>query len=159
MYVQDTVYYDDVEEREDAGTPGIVQRVRASLVFWVKEHVGRDAVALRERVYADSAMARLLDNPCVEVLGNVAARRLPIFSFLVYPGAGSNRRLPLHGRFVARLLNDLFGVQARGGCACAGPYGHALLGVGEELSLGIRAAIVKVFNELKSFYVFLFLLF
>jgi selenocysteine lyase/cysteine desulfurase len=140
--MQDTVYYDDIEEREDAGTPAIVQKVRASLAFWVKEHVGRDAVALRERVYAEAAMARLLSNPSVEVLGNVAAHRLPIFSFIVYPG--DRRRLPLHGRFVAKLLNDLFGIQSRGGCACAGLYGHALLGVGEELSLRIRAAIVQV---------------
>ncbi|OEL14394.1 hypothetical protein BAE44_0024589 [Dichanthelium oligosanthes] len=153
---EDTVYYDDIEEREDAGTPPIVQKVRASLAFWVKEHVGRDAVALRERVYADAAMARLLSNPNVEVLGNVSARRLPIFSFLVYPGAGGarhdddgRRRLPLHGRFVAKLLNDLFGIQARGGCACAGPYGHALLGVGEELSLRIRAAIVRGYHGVK----------
>ncbi|TKW00350.1 hypothetical protein SEVIR_8G103000v4 [Setaria viridis] len=146
---EDTVYYEDIEEREDAGTPPIVQKVRASLAFWVKEHVGRDAVALRERAYADAAMARLLANPNVEVLGNVTARRLPIFSFLVYPPDGDHRRLPLHGRFVARLLNDLFGIQARGGCACAGPYGHALLGVGEELSLRIRAAIVRGFHGVK----------
>ncbi|XP_062197639.1 uncharacterized protein LOC133900497 isoform X2 [Phragmites australis] len=164
---EDTVYYDDVEEREDAGTPPIVQKVRASLAFWVKEHVGRDAVALRERVYAEAAMVRLLSNPNVEVLGNVAARRLPVFSFLVYPGgvdddddnsssvaaSATGRwkrpRLPLHGRFVAKLLNDLFGIQARGGCACAGPYGHALLGVGEELSLRIRSAIVKGYHGVK----------
>lgn len=160
--LQDTVYYDDIEEREDAGTPPIVQKVRASLAFWVKEHVGRDAVALRERVYAEAAMARLLSNPNVEVLGNVAARRLPIFSFLVYPDGGGDtssatatgtplrqRRLPLHGRFVAKLLNDLFGIQARGGCACAGPYGHALLGVGEDLSLRIRDAIVRGYHGVK----------
>jgi hypothetical protein len=160
--LQDTVYYDDIEEREDAGTPPIVQKVRASLAFWVKEHVGRDAVALREQVYAEAAMARLLSNPNVAVLGNVAARRLPIFSFLVYPGGGDDtssatattgsprqRRLPLHGRFVAKLLNDLFGIQARGGCACAGPYGHALLGVGEDLSLRIRDAIVRGYHGVK----------
>ncbi|GJN06761.1 hypothetical protein PR202_ga24517 [Eleusine coracana subsp. coracana] len=115
----DTVYYDDIEEREDAGTPAIVQKVRASLAFWVKEHVGRDAVAIRERVYAEAAMARLLANPNVEMLGNnntaAAARRLPIFSFLVFPGGRPRRRRsqqrqrPLHGRFVAKLLNDLFG--------------------------------------------------
>ncbi|XP_066381498.1 uncharacterized protein [Miscanthus floridulus] len=159
---EDTVYYDDIEEREDAGTPPIVQKVRASLAFWVKEHVGRDAVALREQVYAEAAMARLLSNPNVEVLGNVAARRLPIFSFLVYPGGEGDdtsyasatgsprrRRLPLHGRFVAKLLNDLFGIQARSGCACAGPYGHALLGVGEDLSLRIRDAIVRGYHGVK----------
>ncbi|CAO2152213.1 unnamed protein product [Urochloa humidicola] len=151
---EDTVYYEDIEEREDAGTPAIVQKVRASLAFWVKEHVGRGgAISLRERAYADAAMTRLLANPNIEVLGNVAARRLPIFSFLVYPPdsspTGDRRRLPLHGRFVARLLNDLFGIQARGGCACAGPYGHALLGVGEELSLRIRDAIVAGYHGVK----------
>nr|ACS49585.1 NifS-like protein [Oryza alta] len=149
---RDTVYHADVEEREDAGTPPIVGKVRAALAFWVKERVGRGgAVALRERAYADAAMAWLLGNPNVEVLGNVSARRLPIFSFLVFPGDGDDRRrrLPLHGRFVAKLLNDLFGVQARGGCACAGPYGHALLGVGDELSLRIRAAVVGGYHGVK----------
>ncbi|CAL4984797.1 unnamed protein product [Urochloa decumbens] len=150
---EDTVYYSDIEEREDAGTPAIVQKVRASLAFWVKEHVGRGgAISLRERAYADAAMSRLLANPNIKVLGNVsaaAARRLPIFSFLVYPPDSGDRRLPLHGRFVARLLNDLFGIQARGGCACAGPYGHTLLGVGEELSLRIRDAIVGGYHGVK----------
>lgn len=153
--MQDTVYYDDIEDREDAGTPPIVQKVRASLAFWVKEHVGRDAIVLREQVYAEAAMARLLSNPNVEVLGNAGARRLPIFSFLVYPGGGGGgvnedkQHLPLHGRFVAKLLNDLFGIQARGGCACAGPYGHALLGVGEDLSLRIRDAIIRGYHGVK----------
>nr|ACS49607.1 NifS-like protein [Oryza minuta] len=151
---RDTVYHADVEEREDAGTPPIVGKVRAALAFWVKERVGRGgAVALRERAYADAAMEWLLGNPNVEVLGNVAAPRLPIFSFLVFPGDGGDerrrRRLPLHGWFVAKLLNDLFGVQARGGCACAGPYGHALLGVGDELSLRIRAAVVRGYHGVK----------
>ncbi|KAF8663549.1 hypothetical protein HU200_055361 [Digitaria exilis] len=149
---EDTVYYDDIEEREDAGTPPIVQKVRASLAFWVKEHVGLDAITLRERAYAEAAMARLLANPNVKVLGNVTARRLPIFSFLIYPPCSDtdkDRRLPLHGRFVAKLMNDLFGIQARGGCACAGPYGHALLGVGDELSLRIRDAIVRGYHGVK----------
>ncbi|CAN6362816.1 unnamed protein product [Urochloa humidicola] len=150
---EDTVYYEDIEEREDAGTPAIVQKVRASLAFWVKEHVGLDAISLRERAYAEAATARLLSNPNIKLLRNVvSARRLPIFSFLVYPPdhtSDHRRRLPLHGRFVARLLNDLFGIQARGGCACAGPYGHALLGVGEELSLRIRDAIIEGYHGVK----------
>uniref|UniRef100_A0ACD5WAH7 Uncharacterized protein n=1 Tax=Avena sativa TaxID=4498 RepID=A0ACD5WAH7_AVESA len=147
----DTVYVSGVEEREDAGTPPIAGKVRASLAFWVKEHVGLRAIALREAVHADAAMRWLLSNPAVEVLGGVAAPRLPIFSFLVYPGATptGRRRLPLHGRFVARLMNDLFGIQARGGCGCAGPYGHALLGVGDELSLRIRSAILKGYHGVK----------
>ncbi|KAL5205091.1 hypothetical protein ABZP36_009962 [Zizania latifolia] len=163
----DTVYHDGIEEREDAGTPPIVGKVRAALAFWVKEHVGRGgAVALREQVYADAAMRWLIGNPNVEVLGNVTTRRLPIFSFLVFPGwadvvdydyvsgdaktrRSQRRGLPLHGRFVAKLLNDLFGIQARGGCACAGPYGQALLNVDDELSLRIRAAIVKGYHGVK----------
>lgn len=60
-------------------------------------------------------------------------------------GKGEKKKdKPVHGRFVAKLLNDLFGIQARGGCACAGPYGHYLLGVDEPLSLAFRSAILKV---------------
>uniref|UniRef100_A0A0D9XQA0 Aminotransferase class V domain-containing protein n=1 Tax=Leersia perrieri TaxID=77586 RepID=A0A0D9XQA0_9ORYZ len=161
-----TVYHSAVEAREDAGTPPIVGKVRAALAFWVKHRAGLSpAAAIREWGYADAAMAWLMENPRVVVLGNVKARRLPIFSFLVFPGSdggddwvngvdgvnggGSRRRLPLHGRFVARLMNDLFGIQARGGCACAGPYGHRLLGVGDELSLRIRDAILKGYHGVK----------
>ncbi|XP_047050948.1 probable cysteine desulfurase [Lolium rigidum] len=167
----DTLYYDDIEEREDAGTPPIVQKIRVSLAFWVKEHVGYDTMGLRERVYSEMAMNRLAKNPNVRVLGNTRVDRLPIFSFLVYPAvvkqslfngfdeAGSDeivtenmrssKQLPLHGRFVTRLLNDLFGIQARGGCACAGPYGHLLLDVDKELSLSLRSAILEGYSGLK----------
>jgi selenocysteine lyase/cysteine desulfurase len=161
--VQDTLYYDDIEEREDAGTPPILQKIRTSLAFWVKEYVGYDTMGLHERVYSEMAMKRLVNNPNVRVLGNTSADRLPIFSFLIYPsvkeklfdGFGETgcheqfenvrrKQLPLHGRFVTRLLNDLFGIQARGGCACAGPYGHILLDVDNETSLRIRSAIFEV---------------
>uniref|UniRef100_A0ACD5Y5S4 Uncharacterized protein n=1 Tax=Avena sativa TaxID=4498 RepID=A0ACD5Y5S4_AVESA len=169
---EDTLYYDDIEEREDAGTPPIIQKIRASLVFWVKEHVGYDTMGLRERVYSEIAMNRLAKNPNVRVLGNTRVERLPIFSFLVYPAmkkqslfngfdepggdeivaenaTRSSKQVPLHGRFVTRLLNDLFGIQARGGCACAGPYGHLLLDVDKELSLRLRSAILEGYSGLK----------
>ncbi|TVU51287.1 hypothetical protein EJB05_02698, partial [Eragrostis curvula] len=165
---QDTLYYDDIEEREDAGTPQIVQKIRASLAFWVKEYIGYDMMSLREQVYSEAAMKRLTSNPNIWVLGNTNVERLPIFSFLIYPPVkdsvfgvvdedGSHRsledvrrkRLPLHGRFVTRLLNDLFGIQARGGCACAGPYGHTLLNIEDELSLRIRTAILEGYSGLK----------
>ncbi|CAM0909550.1 unnamed protein product [Alopecurus aequalis] len=167
----DTLYYDDIEEREDAGTPPIVQKIRASLAFWVKEHVGYDTMGLRERVYSEMAMNRFAKNPNVRVLGNTRVDRLPIFSFLVYPAMKQSslfnefdepindelitenvrpsKKMPLHCRFVTRLLNDLFGVQARGGCACAGPYGHLLLDVDKDLSLRIRSAILEGYNGLK----------
>ncbi|CAN6353123.1 unnamed protein product [Urochloa humidicola] len=165
---EDTIYYDDIEEREDAGTPPIIQKIRASLAFWVKEYIGYDTMGLRERVYSEIVMKRLVINPNIRVLGNTSVERLPIFSFLIYPpvskskvdmanepgcysplGDASHKRLPLHGRFVTRLLNDLFGIQARGGCACAGPYGHTLLEIENELSLRIRSAILEGYSGLK----------
>ncbi|CAN6326053.1 unnamed protein product [Urochloa humidicola] len=151
----DTLYYDDIEEREDAGTPPIIQKIRASLAFWVKEYIGYDMMSIRERVYSEMAMKRLVINPSVLVLGNTKVERLPIFFFLIYPpvsnsgGVARHKRLPLHGRFVTRLLNDLFGIQASGGCACAGPYGHTLLNIENELSLRTRTMILKGYNGLK----------
>ncbi|GJN13596.1 hypothetical protein PR202_gb00317 [Eleusine coracana subsp. coracana] len=59
------------------------------------------------------------------------------------------KRQPLHGRFVTRLFNDLFGIQARGGCACAGPYGHTLLKIENDLSLRLRSAILEGYSGLK----------
>uniref|UniRef100_A0A0D9XXL7 Aminotransferase class V domain-containing protein n=1 Tax=Leersia perrieri TaxID=77586 RepID=A0A0D9XXL7_9ORYZ len=161
---EDTLYHDDIEEREDAGTPAIVQKIRASLAFWVKEYVGYDTMALHEQVYTEMAMKRLVNNPNVKVLGNTSAKRLPIFSFLIYPppmvdsiinngddrlGNVRRKRHPLHGRFVTILLNDLFGIQARGGCACASPYGNILLGINNDLSLRIRSALVEGYFGLK----------
>ncbi|KAJ8501119.1 hypothetical protein OPV22_011671 [Ensete ventricosum] len=148
---KDSVYHADIEEREDSGTPPIIQKIRAALAFWVKEYVGHDLITLREQAYTETALGRLLANPNIVVLGNTTVKRLPIFSFLVFPSSLGRKPegKPLHGRFVAKLLNDLFGIQARGGCACAGPYGHHLLGVDMDLSLRIRSAIHEGYNGLK----------
>ncbi|RCV35919.1 hypothetical protein SETIT_7G278100v2 [Setaria italica] len=135
---EDTVYYDDIEEREDAGTPQIIQKIRASLAFWVNEYIGYDTMSLRERVYSEIAMRRLVSNPNVRVHGCYSHFR-----------DVRRKRLPLHGRFVTRLLNDLFGIQARGGCACAWPYGRTLLKIENELSLRIRSAIIEGYSGLK----------
>ncbi|KAF8658081.1 hypothetical protein HU200_059546 [Digitaria exilis] len=113
-------------EREDAGTPQIIQKIRASLAFWVKEYIGYDMMSLRERVYSETAMKRLVSNPNVRVLGNTTVERLPIFSFLIYPpvsnsGDVKHKRLPLHGR----------------------PYGHTLLEIDNDLSLRIRSMILE----------------
>jgi selenocysteine lyase/cysteine desulfurase len=116
----------------------------------VKEYIGSDLIKVREHAFAKEAMKQLSRHPNIVILGNTQVERLPIFSFLVYPGSASNldsnKMNPLHGRFVAKLLSDLFGIQARGGCACAGPYGHHLLDVDKELSLCIRSAIKQVFQ-------------
>lgn len=161
---------EDIEEREDAGTPQIIQKIRASLAFWIKEYIGYKTISIQEHKYTKRALQRLLPNPNICVLGNTTETRQPIISFLIYTSSNElkidddtttrdkdigkvyqsrefdNNGLdkPLHGPFVAKLLNDLFGIQARGGCACAGPYAHSLLHIDRPLSLAFRSAVQKV---------------
>lgn len=122
-------FIEDIEAREDAGTPAIVQKIRAALAFWVKQQVGTEAIHRQEESYIRRAIERLGQNQKIEILGNTQAPRLAVLSFLVR----SDQRF-LHPRFVVRLFSDLFGIQARGGCACAGPYGHHLLHIDENRS-------------------------
>ncbi|KAJ6842843.1 uncharacterized protein M6B38_298860 [Iris pallida] len=148
---KDVVYCDDIEEREDAGTPAIIQKIRASIAFWVKERMGHAFIRTKEASFLQRALERLLNNDKVRVLGNTdRVDRQPIVSFLVYPeGGAAVSGKHLHCRFVTKLLNDLFGIQARGGCACAGPYGHVLLGIGIERSKAIKSAVERGWNGVK----------
>jgi selenocysteine lyase/cysteine desulfurase len=129
-------YLDDVEHREDGGTPDIVGAIRAGLVFRLKQAVGADTI----RAHEECAIRRAIDawayEPNLEVLGNPKADRLSIVSFVIHHGDGL-----LHHDFVVALLNDLFGIQARGGCSCAGPYGHRLLKIDAERSDAFRQVI------------------
>lgn len=168
--MQDTLYYEEIEERENGGTPQIIQIIRAALAFWVKEYIGYQMIDKQETYYIEKALKRLMSNKNIWVLGNTSVKRQAILSFLIFsttnsPSSemedgefrerkerelymwaetGNKRDKPLHGAFVASLLNDLFGIQARGGCACAGPYGHILLNISETSSLSFRSAIQKV---------------
>ncbi|KAH7566050.1 hypothetical protein JRO89_XS08G0074200 [Xanthoceras sorbifolium] len=126
---KDTLYLEDIEARENGGTPQIIQLIRAALAFWVKEYIGYDVINKQEEIYIQKALQRLLPNQNLQM--------------------GKKRDKPLHGAFVATLLNDLFGIQARGGCACAGPYGHSLLDVDEIQSHKIRSAIQKGYLGVK----------
>ena len=123
-------YVDDPVHREEAGTPAIVESIRAGLVFQLKQAVGVDTIRRHEESYWRRAVETWSANPALEVLGNTRADRLSILSFVV--------RRPhsryLHHNFVVALLSDLFGIQSRGGCSCAGPYGHRLLGIDLERS-------------------------
>jgi selenocysteine lyase/cysteine desulfurase len=116
------VYLADTEHREEGGTPAIVESIRAGLVFQLKQAVGAAEIRRREESFIRRAIARWRRQPNLEILGNPELDRLSIVSFVV---RHSGRHL--HHNFVVALLNDLFGVQARGGCSCAGPYGHHLL--------------------------------
>lgn len=118
-------YLDDPVHREEGGTPAIVEAIRAGLVFQLKEAVGIDVIRSHEEVYLRRAVAAWQAEPNIEILGNLDAERLSIVSFVIRAPSGRH----LHHNYVVTLLNDLFGIQARGGCSCAGPYGHRLLGI------------------------------
>jgi selenocysteine lyase/cysteine desulfurase len=131
-------YLPDPEHREEGGTPAIVESVRAGLVFQLKRAVGEAFIARREAVLVRRAIDSWRANPAIEILGDLDADRLPIVSFVVHTPGG--RRL--HHNFVVALLNDLFGIQTRGGCSCAGPLGHRLLGIGPDLARAFAAEAV-----------------
>ncbi len=158
-------YVDDIEHREEGGTPAIVESIRAGLVFQLKEAVGVEAIRKHEEDFIKRAIASWSTNPNIQILGNPDADRLSIVSFIVRYGERF-----LHHNFVVAVLNDLFGIQSRGGCSCAGPYGHTLLGINieessefeHEISLGcegIKPGWVRVnFNYFLSETVFQFII-
>ena len=122
--------------REEGGTPAIVESIRAGLVFALKQAVGTDVIAAREQQLWRGVLHRWENSPGIEVLGSRTAARLAVISFRIRHGARY-----LHHNFVVALLNDLFGIQARGGCSCAGPYGHRLLAIGPARSHAFREEI------------------
>lgn len=132
-------YVSDLVTREEAGTPNIIGDIRAGLVFLVKEAVGQDRIHAREAVFLEKAIKGWQDNPYLTLLGNDKAQRLPFFSFLVKDAQGQFASPQLF----TTMLSDLYGIQARGGCACAGPYGHRLLDIDKAQSERIYAALER----------------
>ena len=122
-------YIEDSEHREEGGTPNIIGSLRAGLVFKLKDTVGTDRIRDLEHRFIRRAIDSWSKNPNIDILGNHDADRLSIVSFVIR----SEGRV-LHHNYVVAVLNDLFGIQARGGCSCAGPYGHRLLGIDLETS-------------------------
>jgi selenocysteine lyase/cysteine desulfurase len=123
-------YLDDPVHREEGGTPAIVEAIRAGLVVQLKQAVGVDVIRGHEESFLRRAVAAWDGDPHIQILGNLDAERLSIVSFVVRRPGGKY----LHHNFVVAVLNDLFGIQSRGGCSCAGPYGHRLLGIDLETS-------------------------
>ena len=123
-------YLDDPVHREEGGTPAIIESIRAGLVFQLKDAVGVATIREHEESYWHRAVTAWSANPAIQVLGNTHSDRLSILSFVVKRPGGRY----LHHNFVVALLSDLFGIQSRGGCSCAGPYGHRLLGIDIERS-------------------------
>ncbi|HET6626816.1 MAG TPA: aminotransferase class V-fold PLP-dependent enzyme [Nocardioidaceae bacterium] len=142
-------YLDDPAQREEGGTPAIVDSIRAGLVFQLKQAVGIDVIRSHEEHYLRRAMAAWQQEPAIQVLGNLEAERLSIVSFVVRAPTGRY----LHHNYVVALLNDLFGIQSRGGCSCAGPYGHRLLDIDIERSRAFGRQIAHGCDGIKPGWV------
>lgn len=133
----DHEYTESLAAREEAGTPDVIGDIRAALVFMVKAAIGERRLAEREAELDARALARWRRNPHLELLGTDRPHRLPIFSFRVRDGRGGY----VHHQLFTRMLSDHHGIQARGGCACAGPYAHRLLGLDRAASEALHQAI------------------
>jgi selenocysteine lyase/cysteine desulfurase len=131
-------YSDSLEAREEAGTPDVIGDIRAALAFLVKDAIGLDEMRRLNDGFTRRAFAAWQGVPEIELLGPTSTGRLPIFSFRVRDGKGGY----VHQQLVTRMLSDRFGIQARGGCACAGPYVHRLLSIDAETSNRMRQAIL-----------------
>ena len=125
-------YVTDIESREDGGTPPVLQGIKAAMCIRLKEAMGVKNILRREEELLAIAFARLSEMKNVIILQGNVRKRLGIISFIV-KGA--------HYNLIVRLLNDKFGIQTRGGCSCAGTYGHRLLNVDQAWSHKIRRAI------------------
>lgn len=120
-------YIDHIEAREEGGTPAILGSIRAGLAFKLKNEVGASLIQEIEHQYITKAIETFKSHKNIFILGNTEAPRLSFMAFLIR----FNDKF-LHHNFVVALLNDLFGIQSRGGCSCAGPYGHDLLDINDE---------------------------
>jgi selenocysteine lyase/cysteine desulfurase len=142
-------YLADPAHREEGGTPAIIESIRAGLVFGLKDAVGVDTIRGVEADFLSRALESWARHPNIQVLGNPGAERLSILSFVVKRPGGKY----LHHNAVVAILNDLFGIQSRGGCSCAGPYGHRLLGIDIETSHEYEREIARGCEGIKPGWV------
>ncbi len=125
-------YVDDIETREDGGTPGFLQTIKAALCIKLKEQMGVEQMRIREEELVKIVFEEMPKIPQLHILADNIQQRLGIVSFYLEN---------VHFNLVVKLLNDQFGVQVRGGCACAGTYGHFLLNVSHDQSRQITELI------------------
>jgi selenocysteine lyase/cysteine desulfurase len=139
----------DIETREKAGTPPILQTIKAAMVMELKERIGVDTIEAVEARSIRRFVEALRAVEGLELLGRVEPeRRVSIVSFNL-----KHRDRILHPKFVTRLMNDLFGIQSRAGCSCAGPYGHILLGIDDSTSEKLRTVILDGCEGIKPGWV------
>ena len=137
-------YFDDVETREDGGTPAFLQTIKIALSIQLKEKMGVENIKKREEEVNTIIFKTLESLPKVNLLAPNHTKRLSIFSFYFEE---------YHFNLVVKLLNDRFGIQTRGGCSCAGTYGHFLLNVDQETSNKIKGQILEGCNTEKPGWV------
>ncbi len=125
-------YIDDIEIREDGGTPAFLQTMRTALAIKLKDQMGVDNILSREHEQLDMLWSRISDLPNLHILAGNIQDRLGVVSFYIDD---------LHYNLAVRILNDKYGIQTRGGCSCAGTYGHYLLNVGKNHSNQITCKI------------------
>ena len=118
-------YIDDIEDREDGGTPGFLQAIKIALAIKLKEQMGVKQMLDREHEILQTIFSELGNIDTINILAAKHQDRLGVISFYIDD---------LHFNLGVKLLNDRFGIQTRGGCSCAGTYGHYLLHVDYEMS-------------------------
>jgi len=118
-------YIDNIEDREDGGTPGFLQVIKTALAIQLKEKMGIDNILEREHELVSYVFTELSSIHNLKILASQHTERLGVISFYIEE---------LHFNLGVKLLNDKFGIQTRGGCSCAGTYGHYLLNVSKETS-------------------------
>ena len=137
----DHSFTENIESREDAGTPAILQAIKAGLVFKVKQLVGSESIEELEKGHIYAALEAWKSDPKISLLGSDKSayydlsKRVSIFSFNI---VSKLPNIVLHHNFVAALLNDIYGIQARGGCSCAGPYGSDVLGIPPKVATSLK---------------------
>ncbi|EJT47476.1 aminotransferase, class V [Trichosporon asahii var. asahii CBS 2479] len=138
-------YTGSLEHREEGGTPAIIESIRAGLAFRLRDAVGAATIQRREWNFVQRALAAWRQVPQIQILGDTGAERVSTVSFtLAY-----TRGQLVHHNFVVALLNDLFGIQARSGCSCTGPYGHLLFSYTKAQSEAIRHPILQGYEGIK----------
>lgn len=125
-------YFEDIEIREDGGTPAFLQTIRAALAIQLKEKMGIDNILRREEEMLDLIFSRMKNVPKIKILEEKRIHRLGVVSFYMED---------LHHNLVVKILNDRYGIQMRGGCACAGTYGHYLFYIDRKTSKSITDMI------------------
>lgn len=131
-------YHTRIEDREEGGTPNIVGDIRAALVIMAKDALGQDFITARNAELTRRGVEVWGKHPTIKLLGGPRTDHLPIFSFILDDASGER----FDHQLFTRALSDLYGIQTRAGCACAGPYVHRLLGISPDASDQLRAEIL-----------------